>query len=178
MAASTPIHAQYAPIGNYLINGRLQDVITLITVLAVDEYLFRNEEDLRTAIRGTPLSGAQWVDIALKHPEFFRPDADVSVALLPRSYFPVKFTTNGAETRDRLTMEQTQALINVAISLHDKRFSRRQLKYTIWIPIVVALLAGGAAIFSSIVTHNLNTTSIKSLQDSIEGLKTLISNKK
>lgn len=37
---------------------------TLITVLAVDEYLFRNEEALRTAIRGTPLSGADWIDIA------------------------------------------------------------------------------------------------------------------
>jgi hypothetical protein len=57
MTTSTPIHAQDVPIGNYLINGRLQDVITLITVLAVDEYLFRNEDALKTAIRGKPLSG-------------------------------------------------------------------------------------------------------------------------
>jgi hypothetical protein len=44
MVEAAPIHNKMVHIGNYLKSGRLQDVITLITVLAVDEYLFRNED--------------------------------------------------------------------------------------------------------------------------------------
>jgi len=178
MAEATPIHTRKVPIGNYLKSGRLQDVITLITVLAVDEYLFRNEEALTTAIRGVPLSDVSWVDVALKHPEFFRPDKDVSVALLSRSYLPKTLTEQKHETRVRLTIEQTQDLINVAVSLHDKALTRRQLNFTIWIPICVALLGGAAAIINSMVASHLNAATIKPVQDSLQVLKTILLNKK
>jgi hypothetical protein len=114
----------------------------------------------------------------LQHPEFFRPDKEVSVALLSRSYLPTTVTEQNQETRVRLTIEQTQDLINVAVSLHDKALTRRQLNFTIWIPICVALLGGAAAIINSIVSSHLNASIIKPVQDSLQVLKTILLNKK
>lgn len=171
MATTTPIHDKVVPRGNYLKKGRLQDVITLITILAVDENLFRNEDSLKTSIRGIPFSLKSWIDIALEHPEFFRPDREVSVALLSRSYLPQIQTQQGHETRERLTVDQTQDLINVAVALHDKELARRQLNFTIWIPTQVALLAGLAAVINSAISSHLNASSIKPLQASLEVIK-------
>jgi len=77
-----------------------------------------------------------------------------------------------------LTIDQTQDLINVAVALHDKALARKQLNFTIWIPIFVAVLAGLGAIINSIVSSHLNASTIKPLQDSLEIIKTAVMHKK
>ena len=105
----------------YTIENRLSDVVRLITVLSIDKYSFRTIENLEKAIRGLPSSAKTWLEIAEKHPEFFRPNGEnTSIALLIRSYLPTKED----DSREPLTINETQKLIEVAISLHEKEIER------------------------------------------------------
>ena len=58
--------------GDYLIGGRLEDVIALIQVLGLDEHAHRSESGLHRELQGVPMSATTWAEIAASHPEFFR----------------------------------------------------------------------------------------------------------
>lgn len=139
----------------YTIENRLSDVIRLITVLSIDKHSFRTIENLEKAIRGLPSSAKTWLEIAEKHPEFFRPNGEnTSIALLLRSYLPTKED----DSREPLTIDETQKLIEVAISLHEKEIERFQRNSHIF-PLIIAVIALLGVIFTPIYNHfiSLNT---------------------
>jgi len=165
----------------YTIPNRLTDVIRLISVLAMDEHTFRTKEGLDKAIRGNPLSAADWIQIASEHPEFFRPNGDgFYIALLLRSYFKENQFGNGAKTKECLTQEQTQKLIEAAISLHDKEIARIQ-KYSFRIPIRTAIIAGCAVVLASLISTGaaiylniFNSNKVEILQKNLDRIESKI----
>jgi len=133
----------------YTIENRLADVIRLITVLAIDKHAFRTIGNLQDAIRGLPSSAKTWLEIAHQHPEFFRPNGgETSIALLIRSYLPI----NEDNTREPLSIEETQKLIDVAISMYEKEIEQSQ-KHSHLFPLIVAGIALFGVIFTPIYNH-------------------------
>ena len=146
----------------YRIANRLSDVIRLITVLAIDKHSFRTIDNLEKAIRGIPSSAKTWLQIAEMHPEFFRPNGDKTlIALLIRSYLP----TQEDDSREPLTIEETQKLIEVAISLHEKEIQRHQSNSHIF-PLIIAVIVLLGGLFTPIYNHYVSLNTDKKL-DSI-----------
>jgi hypothetical protein len=151
----------------YTSPNRLSDVIRLLTILSIDRHAFRSSENLERAIRGTPLSANNWQEIAIQHPEFFRPNHNNEyVALLIRSYLPTKEN----DSRDPLTIDQTQKLIDVAISLHDKEIQRIQL-FSFWFPIIVAIIAVAGVIYTANRSFNAKQK-IELIENTLQQIKT------
>jgi len=57
---------------DYLLPGRVADVLALLQVLAMDEHAHRSENGLTSELQGPPRSAKSWSALAQKHPEFFR----------------------------------------------------------------------------------------------------------
>ncbi len=122
------------PKSKYLIKGRLEDVITLITVLATHEHtnhlvdsLKKNEDTLKDNILREPISEVKdqsWFQIGMEHPEFFTRNGrkeDKCLALLVRFY---QLVVKLPDYRERLSIDQTQNLIGKAYKLHEKAYNR------------------------------------------------------
>jgi len=140
----------------YTLPHRLTDVIRLITVLSLDKYAFRKLDSIKVALRGDPESLKTWQDIAYAHPEFFRPNGtEDHIALLMRSYRP----ENHDNERDPLSIPETQKLIDVAISLHEKEIERMQ-RNSHRIPIIVAIITALGISISAYIT-NLSNAEVK-----------------
>lgn len=153
---------------------RLTDVISLISVLALDFPEFRTELDLHQALRSYPRSTEKWKDIANDHPEFFRPNgAQDHFALVIRSYFPIgEYVENTIiERRRALTFDETQKLINVTIELHRKEIERIQ-RNSHQIPLFVAIIALFGVIYTSYQTHQGNSN----IRQSLDSVKHVLSN--
>ncbi|KKK62934.1 hypothetical protein LCGC14_2999360 [marine sediment metagenome] len=122
----------------YLKDGRLEDVLALIQVLAYDESAHRSEDGLSTDLQSTPKSSTDWTELAKEHLEFFRvlKDGKNAISLVIRH-------VSGAtgSKRPPLTPEQAQTLLSTAIELHDRQIKRSQ-RWTVLIPIWVAVLGG------------------------------------
>ena len=56
----------------YLIDERLEDVLALIQVLALDKDSHRSEEGLKSELPARPDSSESWLKLAKEHQEFFR----------------------------------------------------------------------------------------------------------
>ncbi len=126
----------------YLKEGRLEDVLALMQVLALDEDSHRSEEGLKSELPSRPQSETSWLALAKAHPEFFRVDE--------RRKHPIALVTRhvsegSGKKRPPLTPEHTQALLTVAIELHDREIKRRQ-RWAVLIPIWVAVISGIAVI--------------------------------
>jgi len=146
----------------YTLPDRLSDVIRLITVLSIDKYAFRTIANLNDALRGKPSSLKTWEEVAYAHPEFFRPNKQENcVALLIRSYR----TENQNNERDPLSIPETQKLIDVAISLHEKEIERIQ-RNSYMIPIIVAFIS----LLAVIVTAYIANASNSDVKQKIENL--------
>lgn len=144
----------------YTLPHRLSDVIRLISVLSMDASTFRSEKSLNHSLRSEPLSheSKEWKMIIKDHPEFFRSNGkDDHFALIIRSYFPENpQDENGTiRLRNRLTVAETQKLIDVAINLHDKEVARIESKSR-WFPIIVACIALIGPIYSTVNNNNIN----------------------
>jgi len=136
----------------YTNEGRLSEVIALISLLAVDEYTFRKISNLDQALRGSPNSveSKKWEDIAKAHPEFFRFNGNKDcIALLIRSYF----SEDENKRRKPLEVAETQKLIDTAIALHDKEIAFKQ-RYSYLFPLLVALMAMVGTIISVTISNN------------------------
>jgi len=155
----------------YLKPNRLSDVIRLISVLGVDEaYSFRKNDSLTTTLNGKPKSGKDWFEIAKEHPEFFKFNiAGDTVVLLFRAI--VKLDENGK--RAPLSIDQTQKIIDQAISLHDKQIARLQ-KNSFLMPILTAIIA---SLTTGLVTYyslKNNKEDLKKIDAKIETVLKLI----
>ena len=56
----------------YVKNGRLEDVLSLLQVLALDKSSHRSEGGLKKELYSVPVSANGWLALAKDHPEFFR----------------------------------------------------------------------------------------------------------
>jgi hypothetical protein len=126
----------------YLRNGRLEDVLALIQVLALDEHAHRSDNGLAEELQGKPDSARTWTEIARGHPEFFRIGSSGNhvVSLVARHVTP-----RVGATRETLSAEFTSKLLETAISLHDRQV-RRAERWVFFIPLLVALMTSITAL--------------------------------
>lgn len=138
----------------YSIPFRINDVIALITVLSVDQDAFRTEKGISIALRNEkPISANTWLKIGDEHPEFFRSSLERDLlALLLRSYFEQE-----NDKRKPLSVDETQKMIDVAITLHQNELRERQKRSEWAIPILTALIAALAVCLSSYNSGNKNS---------------------
>ena len=131
----------------YLIDERLEDVLALIQVLALDKDSHRSEEGLKAELPARPDSSESWLKLAKEHQEFFRV---VEGKERPISLVTRHVSEATAEKRPPLSPEHTQALLNSAIELHDRQIRRSQ-RWTVLIPIWVAVIVGVVAVITALV---------------------------
>lgn len=120
----------------YLKDGRLEDVLALLQVLALDKDSHRSESGLKEELSEKPKSAVTWFELAQDHQEFFR--------VVESKKFPISLVLRHVSdpTRDKrppLSPEQTQSLLSTAIELHDRQLKRSQ-RWTVLIPIWVAVI--------------------------------------
>ena len=131
----------------YLIDGRLEDVLALIQVLALDKDSHRSEDGLKSELPARPGSSESWLKLAKEHQEFFRV---VEGKQHPISLVTRHVSEETAVKRPPLSAEHTQALLNSAIELHDRQIRRSQ-RWTVLIPIWVAVIVGAVAVITALV---------------------------
>lgn len=121
----------------YLITGRLEDVLALIQVLAMDEAIARGESALMQALNGPPGSAASWMEVAKGHREFFRvfERGDPKVVLVARHL-------NEQQERGMLESWLLRGLLDAAIQLHAGQIQRKQASKAGWIGGVMGAFVG------------------------------------
>lgn len=157
----------------YLKKNRLSDVIRLLSVLATDEkFSFRKSDGLDTTLNGKPKSSNEWFSIVEDHPEFFKfNQAKDTAVLIFRSCLP---ELNGK--RAPLSIDQTQKLIDQAISLHDKEIARLQ-KNSFIIPIATALIAALTTGIVAYCTLSGSNDDIKKIDKKLKRIEIILQNK-
>ena len=123
--------------------NRLADVMALIQVLALHRYGDRSEKGLTEEVQASPRSGSTWKEIAQEHPEFFRVDEaeKLGVSLVARHVLP-----RDGEGKRELPPDFVSMLLQTAINLHDRQMDRAY-RWTVYIPIIVAVTAGVFTLF-------------------------------
>lgn len=122
----------------YLKDGRLEDVLALLQVLALDEHSHRSESGLKDELSDKPKSAETWLFLANEHQEFFRV---VDSKKCPVSLVLRHISDPSKDKRPPLTPEQTQSLLTTAIQLHDTQLKRSQ-RWMILVPVWVAVVGG------------------------------------
>lgn len=133
----------------YLKEGRLEDVLALIQVLALDKDSHRSEEGLKSELPARPSSSDSWLQLAKEHQEFFRV---VDGKNHPISLVTRHVSDEAGQKRPPLSPEHTQTLLNSAIELHDRQIRRSQ-RWTVLIPIWVAVIGGIFAVIKVLVSN-------------------------
>ncbi len=138
----------------YLKDGRLEDVLALIQVLALDEYAHRSEDGLKTELQSKPKSATSWSELAKDHLEFFRvlQGGKNAISVVLRHV-----SKEAGNKKPPLNPEQAQALLNTAIELHDRQIRRSQ-KWTVLIPIWVAAIGAIVVLATAWISKYLTNT--------------------
>jgi len=106
---------------DYLISGRLQDVLALIQVLGLHSATYRTENALRNELKVEPISADSWVEVAQNHPEFFRVSGESkNVSLVARH------VSKSEDGNHKLEVPFVQMLMQTAVSMHDLQYRRKQ----------------------------------------------------
>lgn len=133
----------------YTKSGRLSEVLALIQVLALDRDTHRSENGMSTELGGPPDSAKGWFALAAEHPEFFRVNiqSEHGLSLAARHVLP----HDRGEPRPTLSPEFTAALLQTAITLHDRQVQDADWWKTL-IPliaaIIAAIIASGTTLFA------------------------------
>lgn len=122
----------------YLKENRLEEVLVMLQVLALDKRSYRSESGFKAILPDKPISSSSWIDLAREHPEFFRVADGMK---FPVSLVTRHVSTDEEQNRPALSSEHTQALLNTAIELHDRELKRNQ-RWTVLIPIWAAVIGG------------------------------------
>lgn len=140
----------------YQIPHRLDEVIALIQVLAIDKRTHRSEDGLWVAFQREPLSAKDWTTICTEHPEFFRVSkgegVEVPVSILANHTFPKE------ENRIIVDAEYIKMLISVAIDLHDKVQQRTNRRVSFLTALTAALVVAIATITVAVFKPNSQPT--------------------
>jgi hypothetical protein len=126
----------------YLKDGRLEDVLALLQVLALDNDSHRSELGLKTELSDKPGSADTWLSLANEHQEFFRV---VDSKKYPVSLVLRHVSNPEKDKRPPLSPEQAQSLLITAIELHDRQLKRSQ-RWTVLIPVWVAVIGALATL--------------------------------
>ena len=157
----------------YLEKGRLADVIAAITAMANYRFYKLTFEKAAERITNRPEHAEKWKTIFYEHPEFFRVSHD-KVSLVWRRQNPKSYNTKTSKdisrdtfdqlvrigttdhiSRRPLKPEETTALIDVAVKLHERAIEDKKMKHW-WIPILAAVLSFIGAILGVILTTVLS----------------------
>lgn len=137
---------------DYLEDGRLADIVALMQVLAFDKYTRRSEEGLEKELQGGPISGSKWINVAQKHPEFFRVAKEsidgqqkMQVSLVSRYVSD----TNDEGKRPPLSVDYFGTLVRLAVDIYDRAAARRDRT----MPIIVASIAFLGAVIGGWLGH-------------------------
>jgi hypothetical protein len=133
--------------------GRLQDVLALIQVLALDKNAHRSATGIDDELQSTAKSSSDsWMGVAKEHPEFFRirPEGEHVLSLVARHVLP-----KNEKGEREMPPGLTQTLLVVAIDLHDRQVQAAE-RWKIWIPVGSALAAAAIASITTLVTLWLN----------------------
>lgn len=127
----------------YLKPGRLNDVLALVQVLAVDGRANRTESGIATALKQKPMSANSWTELASEHGELFR--------VGPNSAFPISLVLRYANnTSDNssppCSEDQLSRLMALATDIHDRAVTRSH-RWHIFVPVVAS---ASAAIISAL----------------------------
>ncbi len=122
----------------YLIEGRLEDVMALIQVLAFHKKTHRSQEGLDNTMSSIPISTDKWLHVAQEHPEFFRHNSEskFEFSLIARHGMPRN--ENGFK---ELPAEHVSTLLNSAIKLYEVQLKRSEFIYK-FLPIIGIVVAG------------------------------------
>ena len=134
----------------YLRDGRLEDVLALLQVLALDSKSHRSESGLKDELSAKPESASSWLELAKEHPEFFRVD---NGRKYPVSLVTRHVATDENKSRPPLSPEHTQALLSTAIEIHDRELKRRQ-RWAVLIPIWVAVISGIVVLIKALLENS------------------------
>ncbi|MCL2606075.1 MAG: hypothetical protein FWD93_02195 [Coriobacteriia bacterium] len=137
-----------AATGQYLKNGRLSDVISLIKILAFDNWIYHPASELDKKLQRPSGGESCWLTIAKQHPEFFRITItdDEKVALTARAIH----YTGDSNNQKPLSPAETASLLNLAVTLQDCELRRRQR----WIPLA-SLIIGLLTLTAVVATGSL-----------------------
>lgn len=140
----------------YAIDGRLQDVLALIQVLAYSPKASRTEQGLFAELKRSPAENFSWTALANAHPEFFRvietQNKRIHISLIARAAQQDIAVDDGDFAKPLLTTDVANKLMELAVQLHDKEVRRKDFWKTIVIPIVVGVIAATAAVTSAVIT--------------------------
>jgi hypothetical protein len=127
-----------------LVPGRLQDVLALVQVLALDKDTDRSASGLVSELQGPPRSAGSWAEVASSHPEFFRyqPNLEHGVSLVSRHVL----SKNEQGFRE-LPVDFAGKLLSLAVELHDRQL-RRARAWEVFIPLIVAALGGAIGLIT------------------------------
>ena len=138
----------------YLKENRLQEVIGLIQVLAFHRNTSRSESGLQDSLGYKSTSAKNWIEVASKHPEFFRvrPEQDRTkrTALISRHVLVYEMHENEKEKRPPLNPDQVSRLIDVAIQMHDKQVARSK-RWQTFLPLIGVILVATASIVAALI---------------------------
>ena len=117
--------------------SRLQDVLALIQVLALDRHTYRSESGLAEELQGKPGSAESWIALAREHPEFFRvrQQGEHVLSLVARHVTP-----KDEQGERELPPELIHKLLQTAIDLHDRQVQAKE-RWKSFIPLIAALIA-------------------------------------
>lgn len=153
---------------SYLQENRLADIIRLIAVLGKQsKHSFRTNEGITTELNGIPKSAEAWTNIAEEHPEFFKFNKDKTSIVLLLRYLNSE-DENGDSYR-ALDIDQTQKLIDQAISLHDKQIARYQRNNFI-IPLIAAVITALVTITVSTITYYSSKSNNKEILNKLDNI--------
>lgn len=147
---------------SYLKPARLGEVLALIQVLAYDRDTSRSEEGLGDELQRKPESAESWVELAESHPELFRVRLQEGrkkrVALVARYVLPYEELPDGEEKRPQLGGDVVNKLMEMAIELHDRQFTRKE-QWKVIVPMIVAIIAATASIVAALITAGVQAHS-------------------
>lgn len=147
----------------YGIAGRLQDVLSLIQVLAYSPKARRTNQGLLIELKRAPSNLDSWIDLAKQHHEFFRvredQDKTPHVSLIARNAQQSVIDEEGDAIKPLLTTDVANKLMELAVELNDREARRKDFWKAIVIPIVVAVIAATAAVTAAIITVSYSKAS-------------------
>lgn len=127
-------------------------MLALIQVLALDPDTARSEDGMTKELQGQPKSAAKWFEVAKEHREFFRVAAhEHGLSLVARYVLP-----KDGEKRPALPPDFVGALLQTAITIHDRQVSAAEWWKSLMNPIAVllaAIVGALAALAGSWINH-------------------------
>lgn len=135
---------------DYLIPGRLEDVVSLIQFLAGNEHLQVASATVSRELGVEPTSVGQmnWEAVAKAHPEFFRVSGKTDykeIGLLAR------YTARKAD-QEPLGRDTTVSLIRIALGLHERQARASERRHAL-LPLWSALVAGVVTLLATIAAR-------------------------